>query len=296
MNDSEDRLGLSELIHPRTLPEFMSAYQKGEPFLVDHGVSELESLRSLPFLESLNSLLQSWTFPVQAHLPDLRDEVSSVDISTEEAPEYFKKGMGLLFNDVDRISPHLGEWLEKIRSDLGISNLSYKRCLVYATPDGKGTAPHFDQNINFVLQIHGTKVWTMAPNAHVANPLTRHTMGQEPDVELATYAHSSFPMEMPKSARNYTLKPGTLLYVPRGYWHSTEAAGDALALNFTFTAPSWLDLFTAALRSRLALSEDWRATAEGLSDPKAFNLLLEELVGDLPNWKSDDILGVTEYR
>lgn len=77
-----------------------------------------------------------------------------------------------------RISPHLQlqEFLQGLRKDLGLSALTYGRCLIYATPDGKGTATHFDQNINFVLQVHGTKKWKIAPNFEVPNPLTRHTL------------------------------------------------------------------------------------------------------------------------
>ncbi len=106
---------------------------------------------------------------------------------------------------------------------------------------------------------------------------------------------------MPKSALTVELKPGSLLFVPRGYWHSTEAQGEALALNFTFTAPTWIDLFTTALRSRLALSHHWRETANGVSDlhrrdeaEAVLETLLAGLKDDLPQWESADILNATE--
>ncbi|MCM0606341.1 MAG: hypothetical protein KA715_09645 [Xanthomonadaceae bacterium] len=106
--------------------------------------------------------------------------------------------MGLLFKDVQILSPLLQEQLEQIRQSLSFSALTVSRCLVYATPDGKGTAPHFDQNINFVLQVRGTKKWSLAENTHVTHPLTRHTMGQPTDPELSTYIDSPMPNMMPK--------------------------------------------------------------------------------------------------
>ncbi|MNL22549.1 Cupin superfamily protein [compost metagenome] len=209
--------------------------------------------------------------------------------------------MGLLFNEAHRISPLLQVWLEEIRKNLGLPALTYGRCLFYATPEGKGTAPHFDQNINFVLQVHGEKTWFMAPNKDLKNPLTRHTMGLESDPEMQGYLRRPLPTEMPKDAQSIVLKPGSLLFVPRGYWHSTAAQEDALSLNFTFTAPTWIDLFQAALRSRLALSTEWRETANGVSDKtrraqaeKRFNSLLQDLVEDLPNWRAEDILNATD--
>ena len=293
--------GLAALINPFTIENFLTEYEKGEPFVVHHPNAALPELRSLDFLASLDSLLNMWPHAIQAHLPDLRDEASSIDTNAKDAKKLFLNGMGLLFNEAHRISPVLKSWLEKIRKDLGFSVQTYSRCLIYATPDGKGTAPHFDQNINFVLQIHGTKIWKLAPNEHVINPLTRFTMGTEPDAEMDNYLEDDLPTEMPKGAQTIELKPGSMLFVPRGYWHSTEAKGEALALNFTFTAPTWIDLFTNALRSRLALSPEWRETANGVSDPNRLDeaeayldTLLAGLKEDLPHWQASDILNATE--
>jgi 50S ribosomal protein L16 3-hydroxylase len=289
------KTGLAALLHPHEVSEFMEAFKENVPFVV-HGTNpHLNSIYELPFLKSLNTLLNSWPLPVQGHLPDVRDEASSIDVSSIDAAKLYANGMGLLFNEVQSIAPMLSEWLQDIRKALGISAVTIGRCLIYATPDGKGTAPHFDQNMNFVLQIHGTKKWKLANNQHIKNPLTRHTIGLEPDPELSSYMTRSMPLSMPDEVHTYDLSPGSVLFVPRGWWHSTEADGDALALNFTFSAPTWIDLFTAALRGRLAQSPDWRETAIASNENK-FEYLLKDLVKDLPNWSSSDILDVTEYQ
>ena len=286
------KTSLAAIIHPKTTADFFAQYSTNEPMVVHENYVYLRPLTEMPMLASLDGLLKSWPSLIQAHLPDVRDELSSIDTTPKDAQKLFDNGMGLLFNDAQNVSPLLQNWLHEIRCDLGLSSLTYGRCLIYATPDGKGTAAHFDQNINFVLQIHGTKKWKVAKNRHVKNPLTRHTMGQPTDPELMSYIDGPMPSEMPEDALSFELKPGSMLFVPRGSWHSTEAEGDALALNFTFTAPTWLDLFSAALRSRLALSPEWRETAD-LNENK-FNYLLSTLVEDLPNWKASDILSATE--
>lgn len=285
--------GLAALIYPKTAEDFFSSYENNQPFVVHKNDDYIKPLRELSFLASLDTLLKSWPSAIQAHLPDVRDEISSIDTNFKDAQKLFDNGMGLLFNDVQTISPVLEKWLVDIRKDLGLSALTYGRCLVYATPDSKGTAPHFDQNINFVLQIHGTKIWKVAQNRHVENPLTRHTMGSPVDPELMSYLDSPMPNKMPDDSMTFELKPGSLLFVPRGSWHATEAQGDALALNFTFTAPTWLDLLTAALRGRLAIAPQWRETAL-VMDEKKFDYLLSTLVDDLPNWMASDILAATE--
>lgn len=285
-------IGLAALLHPTPIDEFLNYFEQNNPLLLGPNEQTL-ALGNLPFLSSLEDLLNSWPLPVEAHLPDVRDESSAISTNTQEAPKLYANGMGLLFNEAHTISPLLNLWLSQIRSDLGLSALTYGRCLIYATPDGSGTAPHFDQNINFVLQIKGTKIWKMAPNKDLKNPLTRHTMGSEPDLEMMSYLENPLSLEMPEDSKEYVLTPGSLLFVPRGYWHSTTAEGDALALNFTFTAPTWIDLFTAALRSRLAQSELWRETAMPKKE-EDFDSLLTSLIQDLPHWRAGDILEATE--
>lgn len=293
--------GLSHLITSSKMNDFLVAYQTNRPFIVHHTIDDLKPLRELPFLKSLKALLESWPASIQAHLPDVRDEVSSIDTTAKDAKKLFDNGMGLLFNDANQYSEVLDQWVQQIKADLGLSTHTYGRSLIYATPDGKGTAPHFDQNINFVLQIHGTKKWTLAPNTSVTNPMERHTIGQVIDPEMQSYLESPMPQKMPQETISFTLSPGSLLFVPRGIWHSTEAHGDAIALNFTFTAPTWIDLFLSALRSRLVLSAEWRETADGINDQilrdsaeKKLDYLLSTLVNELPYWKANDIIEATE--
>ena len=295
--------GLAALIAPQTIDVFLEQSWPEAPYVV-HGLGEtVQGLTSLPFLKSLDALLNSWPEKIQVHLPDVADESSAVDANTHDARKLFANKMALLFNNVQSISPELVDWLRAIAGDLGLPASTYARCMVYATPDGKGTAPHFDQNINFVLQLQGTKVWWIAPNMSVENPTERFTMGQTLDPDLASYAYEPMPTKMPDDARKIVLKPGSMLFVPRGFWHRTEAEGEALALNFTFNQPTWIDLFTIALRSRLSLSPAWRELANGVSPrhperrlmaESRFDELLAGIVEDLPNWRAADILGATE--
>jgi len=144
--------------------------------------------------------------------------------------------------------------------------MTYSRSLIYAIKVGEGTAPHFDQNINFVVQISGKKKWWIAPNTSVENPMTRYTIGTQADPELDSYLDDELPTEFPKEAMEFTLVPGSVLFLPRGAWHKTEATEDALSLNFTYSAPTWIDMLQAALRGRLAMSPYWRQTADFVTD------------------------------
>jgi 50S ribosomal protein L16 3-hydroxylase len=298
------KIGLSALIGGANKDDFLLTAWPKEPFVVHQLNETIRPLMELPFLKSLEALLESWPGVIQAHLPDVSDESSSIEVNASSARKLFANKMALLFNNVQTLSPELEKWVKTLAKDLGLPTSTYGRCIVYATPDGKGTASHFDQNINFVLQIHGTKTWWIAPNTSVENPTQRFTIGQELEFEMASYVEETMPKSLPeKGRRKIVLQPGSMLFVPRGWWHSTEASGEALALNFTFSQPTWIDLFTQALRSRLVLSPAWRELADGVTSSDTgtrlraqneFDGLLSELVNDLPNWRAQDILGATE--
>lgn len=301
-SDSGRSLGLPALLG-RTAADKLLRGWPAKPFAA-HGLRRsFAPLASLPFLESLDALLNAWPFAVQAHLPEASDEAISVDATPKDAKKLFESGMPLLFDQVQRISNVLRDWLGAIASDLGLPKMTLARCMVYATPDGKGTAAHFDQNVNLVLQLTGTKKWWLAANQSVAHPSQRHTLGLPIDPELASQLSAPLPLRAPGKKTSFTLEPGSLLFVPQGFWHGTEASGEALSLNFTYSQPSFADLFLAALKSRLLLSPDWRALADGVSSRELsrrnqaaarLQLLLAELVHDLPNWNAADILGATE--
>lgn len=295
--------GLSALISPHTKEDFLDSVWPQEPFVV-HGLNDsIQELTEIPFLKSLDAMLNFWPHPIQVHLPDVSDESSSIHANATDAKKLFANRMALLFNNVHALSPILTDWLRTLASDLGLPRSTQARCMVYATPDGKGTAAHFDQNINFVLQLQGTKKWKIAPNLHVENPTERYTIGQPMDPELVSYVEAEMPTELPAEHQDILLKPGSMLFVPRGFWHSTEAEGEALALNFTFSQPTWADLLTMALRSRLLLSSEWRELADGVTSANSerrmlaqqtFDVLLADLVEDLPHWNAADILASTE--
>lgn len=271
--------------------ELLAKCAGGEPFCV-HGLSEdLKELFSLPILESF----ESWKGSVDVHLPDVRDEMSSKSVSTQEALAYFQKGQSILFNDVNNEYTDLNIWLETIRKELKLSAHTFSRSLIYGTPAGGGNAPHFDQNINFVIQVHGEKKWWIAQNDSVVNPLGRHVIGEAVDPELESYSNP-MPDEFPENkAIEYTLKPGSVLFVPRGTWHKTEAVTDALSLNFTFSAPAWIDLVMTAVRGRLLQSEHWRETAKDFKNSESLeklDFLLQNLASDSANYRAEDILNV----
>ena len=129
--------------------------------------------------------------------------------------------------------------------------------------------------------------------------MTRHVIGHPADDELESYTTKEFPESFPADCTEYVLEPGSVLFVPRGVWHMTEAVTDAVSFNFTFTPPTWIEIATTALRAKLSHSEKWRESAiiddEG-TDNREFNELLKGLSADVETWDAVDFLEITEQQ
>jgi len=276
---------------------FWKAFDQKKIFCLTQPTPSINVFKKISFLKSLTSLEDHWSLEVDVHLADSRDEHTTKTYnSSHTAFEEFKNGQSLLFNDVNRLAPELDSWLESLRSSLKFSSHTYSRCLVYATPAGGGNAAHFDQNYNFILQLTGQKIWWTAPNTSVINPTGRHVIGQETDPGLEVYTTEPMPKVFPDAdSEEFQLSAGSLLYVPPGVWHKTKASSDAISLNFTFSVPSFADLFLTAVRSRILSSEIWRETAldlKNLDQKDKLQFLIEHLADDIKHWSAEDILSL----
>ncbi|MCJ8314907.1 MAG: cupin-like domain-containing protein [Saccharospirillaceae bacterium] len=296
---SNTQINLKSLIGDHTTEEFLKLLKSRTPF-ISHGNSEsLKDLMSLPFLDSVGNLAACWLDTVDVFNSEIADEISKSSVSPEDALHEYNNGSCILFNDVNRMIPEFDMWNQQIRKEIGFSELSFVRNLVYATPAGKGNAPHFDQNFNFVIQLSGTKKWWLAKNNTINNPMTRHVIGHPVDHELEGYSTKEFPESFPADCTEYILEPGSILFVPRGVWHMTEAVTDAVSFNFTFTPPTWIDIATTALREKLSHNEKWRESAildNNGSNNNEFNKLIKGLSADVENWQSADFLDITEHQ
>ena len=299
-------LGLAKLISPVSTQDFFAQHWPHTPLFVPAVRNKLNELFDLPELQTLEALVSARTLKVRACLPDFDDEYSSISLEPQDALKAFRNNMTLVFDSMQLQDATIAAALTKIRQDLGLvtggseNNLCRARSIVYATPAGAGTRMHFDANANFVIQLSGSKRWMLAANTSVKNPTERFTVGTfEMPAALEKQCHAELLNEPPKDASEIFMEPGCVLYVPRGYWHATDTEEDSLSLNFTFSQPSWADVFTKSMQEWLLNSPDWRALADGLESAEPlrkeraieqFEMLLKDLSLKLPEISGRQLL------
>ena len=153
----------------------------------------------------------------------------------------FYESRAALYFDLSRNIPEVASWIAALAESLG-QRQSAVRVSVFVSPGGGATECHFDSNENFTIQLRGHKRWKMAPNSTVLNPMDRFTITGDLQASMALYWKNEMPgnLELNEVA---DLVPGSMLYVPRGYWHTVEALEPSLSLNFCIRPESWVSFF-----------------------------------------------------
>jgi mannose-6-phosphate isomerase-like protein (cupin superfamily) len=119
---------------------------------------------------------------------------------------------------------------------------------LYLTPPGaKGFDAHYDTHEVFVLQIEGTKHWRFYGAAREL-PLTE---------ERATFS----PDQLGPPTQEVTVRPGDLLYMPRGHTHEAFTS-ESLSLHLTVGVKvyRWVELLHQALDAVSARDVRFRAS------------------------------------
>ena len=161
---------------------------------------------------------------------------------------------------------------------------------------GAGVSMHFDSDVAINVQIFGTKDWTWEPNTNVEAPV--HAVNTSVGPSPAAVRHAidpAYPKQMSASARTFTARPGTVIYLPRGVWHQTRVTGDETSLAVVFSlevrtvAAQLADRLETFLHDRPA----WRQSALLRPDPErawaTIGAAWDTTVADYGSLDSEDI-------
>ncbi|MFD7001681.1 cupin domain-containing protein [Streptomyces mirabilis] len=151
--------------------------------------------------------------------------------SLESLYARYRGGSTIVVNSLqDRREP-----LQRIASALGSELGARVQMNIYLTPPGsQGFSPHYDMHDVFIAQVYGSKVWRLADEPYEL------PLGNRP------YDKSQ---PAPEPTREFELRAGDLLYMPRGTIHS-GAANETASLHVTLGIHPVL--WTQALQDALA--------------------------------------------
>jgi hypothetical protein len=144
---------------------------------------------------------------------------------------------------------------------LGFSGKVSAYCWI--SPPGGGVSPHWDGTSGLMFQVAGSKRWRI--HRHVSVPWPMQRGFADSNGKLMFEGHLE-PWEREaarystRDSRSLVMRPGDVLYIPPGTWHSTEAegGGDSLGFGICFDSKSVCDLLKDALSDELMKHVEWR--------------------------------------
>jgi ribosomal protein L16 Arg81 hydroxylase len=275
-------IDLATLVTPLSKEDFLSEHWPDKPFWSNGGDARLAALSDVPELQSPQDALAT-PRAVKVFRPDGQ---MAVVPNGEAALPLYKLGLTCYLGTAH--IPALRESRVALARDLGMPEGSFDTELFCSHGDS-GAWMHSDFDINFALLLSGKKRWRLAPNQHIRNqtsmcvPPTRDA----PDpLQLELADKQPFPEEMPEDSLVIDVEAGGLVFMPRGWWHQTEASGDCLQVNFVLQGPFWFSLLARAIRERLVRDADWREYAIGvLAEDERGEAAADRLAELLPTLK-----------
>jgi mannose-6-phosphate isomerase-like protein (cupin superfamily) len=113
-------------------------------------------------------------------------------------------------------------------------------------PNAQGFKTHFDSHDVFVLQVAGSKLWTLHDT-----PIELPLRGQSFDPDK----HVAGP-----PTREFTIRAGDLFYCPRGLLHSARATEEvSLHVTLGLIGKTWADVLVEAVSEACLASPEFRA-------------------------------------
>ena len=276
---------LAGLVAPHSVTEFLTNGWPDRIFVAHGTPSRLPAFLQRPELADVESLSRHYRggplrFTQGRRYPKM------VRLDQVDAMALYRMGLTLQFEDIAPVVEGAASAMGQLEKELGINPGAAKIC-AFASPVHDGLGVHFDAQDIFSIQLRGRKRFRVAPVETLRYPYgVQYVPGAEPFDELYPQAGNGFPEIDEARLTTVDMQPGSVLYMPRGTWHSTESDGDSLSVSVGLYVPAALDTILSQLRLLLLQDPAWRRPLYGAWGETAAQknacASAAELLADLP--------------
>lgn len=272
---------LQRLLNPISCEEFVSTYFSRKSVFVEgpqDKFADIFSWEKLTKALERGQHIRDKRYNIMASYARGEESGSSkrmIEATSAQVESLFKSGATICITNIHMADPALARWAQTLRAQLNFAGTVGVNC--YLSPDGAGLSTHYDQRVVTNVQIAGRKRWRYSTEA--AKPWPDHNaVYQEGHVEPVGVDVGRLPPDM--EFGEVEMKPGDLLCLPAGAWHSAKAVGESLAINVYFQPRNFLDQLIPILQGLAASNSNWRAGTP---------VSLDSLQGEMPQAVADYI-------
>jgi 50S ribosomal protein L16 3-hydroxylase len=249
---------LNALIQPLSEREFLKRYWPNSPYWTHHGSDFLDPSWATQASGILDELLGMWKNRVRIHERHTSGKYNNRIAQSEDARLSYGLGATLSFDRLEKFSQPVRSALAEMSVALNVPSSAFN-CAIFVSPQNEGVPTHFDGKENFIVQLCGKKRWFISANHVISYPIHDYLPDAPRQPELQLYA--SLPLENypPPPETTIDLEPGSVLFLPRGFWHQTAATTDSVSLSIAIATPTRLEVLLGDLRAKLVRNPIWRS-------------------------------------
>eukprot|EP00753_Platysulcus_tardus_P020065 PLAT772.1.p1 GENE.PLAT772.1~~PLAT772.1.p1 ORF type:complete len:549 (-),score=242.69 PLAT772.1:41-1633(-) len=238
--DSRERAEgvLQWLLSPMSVDAFFKEHWESQPMLIQRDDHDYYDgwLTTKRIRECVAAGLMRYgeDLDLAAHVDGVRSTHNGEGVATaEEVWKAYDSGCSVRLTKPQQHVRPLWRLLSALEEAWG----SFAGCNAYLTPAGKqGFSPHYDDIEAFVMQLEGCKAWRVYAPRGAGEILPRYSSGNFEEGEVG------------EPILDVILRPGDLLYMPRGFIHQARSCEETHSLHITVSTglhSNWCDVLRA---------------------------------------------------
>lgn len=222
---------------------FRRDYLGKQPVHIEGGAEKFMSIMNWSILERLLAINTLWDttrlllvldkepVPPQAFASAQPAITGGAMADPLKVRDYVRQGATLVLNDIDQLTPELSAFAKTMEAALGGK---VQGNLYQSSRRRQGFRVHYDTHDVFAVHCEGEKVWPVF-EGRADDPIAHPVFKNVPQE-----AHEEAKGKLWKEVR---MKPGDLLYLPRGQYHYALADdGGCIHIAFGVTYPIGIDV------------------------------------------------------
>ena len=250
-----DIKSFADLIHPISEEEFFSKYyMKNHIHIKAREKDKLQSIMTWSKLNDLLNMSAFWTphnlklfldtnpISITDYCEALADSASTGSLrpDPQKVNHWLSRGASIVANDVDTLSSGLRKAADILEAELSGKVQSNLYC---SWQQHQAFPVHMDTHDVFALHVEGEKVWRIY-EGKIEEPINHPAFNQ-----INTKNAGAMAGEL---SDEVTLRPGDILYIPRGTFHEALASTEGcIHLSFGVTHVIGYDILALLLEKAL---------------------------------------------
>lgn len=251
-------------------PELADSFRRGivpADAAATHGMLDrLPEVLRQPQLANFGALSRAYRGPIAfgrgLRFPQVFD-------ANANASNLRQSGLTVYLRDIAPYAVGGHAFLRELETELGIAQGS-ARLTAFSSPYDDGVACHYDAEEVISIQMEGSKTFHVARMGEIPQPYgSQFGPGMAASDDMYAQTREAFPDASRVAFDAVPMTPGSVIFLPRGTWHKTEATEDSYSISIVLRPPTLLDTLQQQLNGLLLQHAGWRAPLYGSRDDHA---------------------------